>query len=123
MNLEIITLTADKLRVDYVGFVYVLVVIVILEHCQQFVDGRRRNERGSDPVVDQAMRHLDRSSPGPELRYHLSSTDLLRTFWRQLRPEEWLVPVQRRLHLRFNVVDVSIKCCKGSRVQLYRLCS
>src|SRR5438093_231839 len=67
VDLEIVALPADQPGIDYLGLVDALMVVVILDQSQRLFDGRTRNESGADPVMDQSVRHCDRTLAGPEL--------------------------------------------------------
>src|ERR1700757_1449026 len=122
-DLEIIFVTPNQLRVNDLRLVDILMVVVVLDHRKYLLDRRGRNEGGSDPVVDEAARHLDRTSARPEFRHDLPLTDVLSSFRRLARPEEGRASVQSLLHLRFRLANVSIKCLQRSRLQLHTLYS
>src|SRR5689334_6664957 len=106
---------AYKPGVNYVGFVDVLVIIVVLDQCQRIWEGGVRNEGRRDPVVDQTIRHFDGPSTRPELRHDLSCLDLLSSLWVAVRPEEWAAAMERFLHYRLSVASVCIERLYGLR--------
>src|SRR5579859_1879005 len=117
MDHEVVAFTPNKLRVNHLRLVDVLVVVVVLDHFEYPLDSRIRNERSSDPVVDQTARYLDRASARPELRHNLPSSNFPGTLRLLLRPEEWRGPMKRLLRFPFCFENVSIKCLQRLRVQ------
>src|SRR5581483_1468753 len=122
IDIEIVAFTPDKLRVDYLGLVDVLVIVVFLDDCKYFSNARIRNERGCDPIVDQTVGHLNRPTTRPELRENLSSTNFVGALSFHVGPEEWPAVAESLLHFHFRVVNVSIKGFQGPRVQLHMVC-
>ena len=122
-DLEIVAVVRDQLRVHHIGLVNIFVVVVILNQREGVGDGCARNERGGDPVVNQAIRHFDGRVPRPQLRSDVSMPHLLGDLGIGVGPQECAVPVQRRLHGGLGLADVRFERLQSARLQLHDVCS
>jgi len=118
-NLEVIALVTEQPGVDHFGLVDVFVIVVVLHQRQDFFDGCVGNKGGANPVMDEAVWHLDRSIPDPELRSNVTLAQLMRPFGVRVGPKKRTAAAQRWLHGRFRFANVVVESLQRSRLQLH----